>query len=203
MAAVADRPCDLFASSPPLVPAPPPRAMLHDPYEGISLTVDAQEWHRLDVDRALMWTRVRVLSNQASFAISRPCGRAHAHLSNVWTRCVSPPCLCGVCARPLKMSLCPARMCSRVRKFDDQNFPPRAILGSLDRFSIMHANNKKEQSTNKRRVEARRGYTPMRQSTAPQARERVTLSHNTGHGTREAQEKKKDTRDQMAVKTWP
>ena len=45
MAAVADRPCDLFASSPPLVPAPPPRAMLHDPYEGISLTVDAQEWH--------------------------------------------------------------------------------------------------------------------------------------------------------------
>ncbi|EOD07782.1 hypothetical protein EMIHUDRAFT_121063 [Emiliania huxleyi CCMP1516] len=69
MAAVADRPCDLFASSPPLVPAPPPRAMLHDPYEGISLTVDAQEWHRLDVDRALMWTRVRVLSNQASFAL--------------------------------------------------------------------------------------------------------------------------------------
>ena len=63
MAAVADRPCDLFASSPPLVPAPPPRAMLHDPYEGISLTVDAQEWHRLDVDRALkplMWTRVCV-----------------------------------------------------------------------------------------------------------------------------------------------
>jgi len=43
--------------------------MLHDPYEGISLTVDAQEWHRLDVDRALMWTRVRVLSNQASFAL--------------------------------------------------------------------------------------------------------------------------------------
>ena len=90
--------------------------------------------------------------------------------------------LCGVCA---PSELCPARMCSRVRKFDDQNFPPRAILGSLDRFSIMHANNKKEQSTNKRRVEARRGYTPMRQSTAPQARERVTLSHNTVHGTRD------------------